>query len=114
MPAAFRARRFRSLASGAAAEAQLRELGSGLERIGAPVSPGETLLALEHKLRMHFKPATAGYVAKLRAGRFERGESAAPTLRDRRVMRRELGAPGGMLGRLRALLAIPPGAPRQR
>ena len=63
---------------------------------------------------MHFKPATAGYVAKLRAGRFERGDSAAPSLRDRRAIRRELGAPGGMLGRLRALLAIPPGAPALR
>jgi hypothetical protein len=62
---------------------------------------------------MRWKPATAGYVAKLRAVRFERGEPGPPTLRDRRRIRGELGAPDGVLGRLRALLAIPPGAPRQ-
>jgi protein-glutamine gamma-glutamyltransferase len=111
VPAALRRRRFRSLPSGSAAEAQLRELGSGLERLGIPLSPGETLLGLERELRMRWKPTTADYVARLRGGRFERDPSAAPTLRDRRRMRRELGAPDGVLGRLRALLAIPPGAP---
>ena len=113
VPAALRWRRFRSLPPSAAAEAQLRELGSGLERLGVPLSPGETLLALERKLRMRWKPLTAGYVARLRAERFEAAGSAVPTLRDRRRVRRELGAPNGVPGRVQALLALPPGAPRR-
>ena len=112
VPAGLRRRRFRALSRSAAAEAQLRELGSGLERLGVPVAPGETLLALERRLRLRWKPLTAGYVAGLRAERFEGDESEVPTLRDRRRVRRELGAPDGLVGRLRALIAKPPGAPR--
>jgi transglutaminase-like putative cysteine protease len=113
VPAAARARRFRSLSPAAAADAQLRELGSGLERLGTPIGPGETLLALEHKLRMRYKPATAGYVGMLRAGRFERDDASVPTLAERRAVRRELSAKRGLRGRLRGLFAIPPGGPRR-
>jgi protein-glutamine gamma-glutamyltransferase len=113
VPAAFRVRRYRSLSPAAAADAQLRELGSGLERLGTPLRPGETLASLEHKLRMRYKPATARYAARLRAGRFSRDDPGAPTLADRRAVRRELGSNRGLGGRLRALLAIPPGAPRR-
>ena len=111
VPAAWRLRRFRSLPPGSAAEEQLRELGAALGRLGVPLPPGGTLLALEHELRMRWRPKTADYAARLRAGRFERDPSAAPTMRERRRIRAELGAPDGVLGRLRALLAIPPGGP---
>ena len=113
VPAAFRVRRYRTLSHAAAADAQLRELGSGLERLGTPLRPGETLASLEHKLRMRYKPAAARYAARLRAGRFSRDDPGVPTLGDRRTVRRELGSNRGLGGRLRALLAIPPGAPRR-
>jgi transglutaminase-like putative cysteine protease len=113
VPAAVRARRYRSLSASAAAEAQLRELGPVLGRLGSPVLPGETLLALENRLRMSLRPVTARYVAKLRAGRFQLGDPGAPTLAERRALRRELSSKRGLRGRLRGIFAIPPGGPRR-
>ena len=84
-----------------------------LGRLGSPVLPGETLLALENRLRMSLRPVTARYVAKLRAGRFQLGDPGAPTLAERRALRRELSSKRGLRGRLRGIFAIPPGGPRR-
>ena len=47
----------------------------------------------------------------LRANRYDPRAPAGPSLRQRRQLRRELSR-GSVLGRLRGLIAIPPGAPR--
>jgi hypothetical protein len=113
VPAAVRARRYRLLSAAEAADAQLRELGPGLGRLELAIRPGETLLALEERLRMHFRPATATYVGRLRTGRFERGDTTPPTLAERRAVRRELRSKWGSGGRLRVTLAFPLGGPRR-
>jgi protein-glutamine gamma-glutamyltransferase len=111
-PATARALRFRALSPAAAAEAQLRELGRGLTRLGLPIQPGETLLALEDRLRRQVGLATAAYVAKLRHGRFEPGDPLPPTLSERRAVRRELAARPRRLRGTRVSRALPFGAPR--
>ena len=114
IPIALRARRYRRLSPEAAAEAQLLELGAGLGRLGTPIDSGETLLALEERLRRRFGQATAAYVAKLRGNRFAGGDLARPTLAERRAVRRELRTSRwGSKGRLRVALAFPPGGPRR-
>ena len=114
VPAAVRARRYRRLPAAEAADAQLRELGSGLGRLGLAIDPGETLMALEQRLRRRLGPAAATYVAKLRTGRFERGDLGPPTMAERRAVRRELrSSRWGSRGRLRVTLAFPLGGPRR-
>jgi hypothetical protein len=73
--------------------------------------PGATLLALERLLAERAGPASAGYVARLRAHRFAPSSLGLPDARERRALRREL-AGRGLRGRLRAFLALPPGGPR--
>jgi len=72
---------------------------------------GTTLLALERRLQIVAGSAAAGYAAKLRAARYEPGRRSPPSPAERRALRRELGAGTGVRGRLRGLLAIPPGGP---
>lgn len=107
-----RALRHRRLAPAVAAEAQLDELGAALERFGWPTSDGATLLGLERRLRRSRRPASSRYVARLRAIRYAAGGGLPPSLAERRALRRELGSARGVGGRLRALVAIPPGGPR--
>jgi protein-glutamine gamma-glutamyltransferase len=105
-----RGRGFRLLAAGSATEALLRELESALAPTRFSASGGATLLSLERRFRSARMPAAAAYVGALRASRFERREARPPGLRQRRALRRELGARGG-LGAARRYLALPPGGP---
>jgi transglutaminase-like putative cysteine protease len=95
------------------ADAQLHELRAALRRLGFAVPPATTLLALERRLGRSVGPAAARYASALRAHRFDPGAPAGPAPAERRALRRELGA-GGVLGRLRALRALPPGGPLSR
>jgi hypothetical protein len=93
------------------ADAHLRELPTALARLGWPLAPAETLLALERRLYGYRKDAAVRFVAKLRAGRFSPTADDIPTLADRRAMRDDLAGGDGLRSRLRALLALPPGGP---
>jgi len=56
-------------------------------------------------------PASSSYAARLRSARYERGDHPLPGMAERRALRGELTAGLGLRGRLRGLLAIPPGGP---
>jgi protein-glutamine gamma-glutamyltransferase len=105
-------RRSRRLTSAELAEAQLAELRRALPRLGWEVPTATTLLGLERRLDRIAGPASARYAAGLRAHRYDPRSPEGPSLRERRAMRRELAGRSGLLGRLRGLLAIPPGGPR--
>jgi protein-glutamine gamma-glutamyltransferase len=109
-----RALRFRSLPAAEAQAAQVCELRSALPRVGHRVPPGATLQAMERRLVRASKPRAADYLARLRAGRFGAEQAPAPTLADRRAMRRELRPRWSLRGGLRALVALPPGGPAAR
>jgi hypothetical protein len=109
---AVRTSRFRRLDPSLAAEAQVRELRSGLGRLGWPIRDGETLRGLEWRLRRASKPESAGYLAGLRHRRYGDDGTAPPTLSARRSLRRELTRARGLRARLSGLLALPPGGPR--
>ena len=104
-----RAARFRRLDPGSAADAQARELTRALPSLGFPIPPGSTLSGLERRFRS--RPALTRYLAALRRSRFA-SAGAPPTAAQRRSLRHELGSDRGLAGRLRALAAFPPGAPR--
>lgn len=106
-----RLHRQRALSGEQRAEAQLRELRRALERIGWEVPAQTTLLGLERRLERSFGPPAAGYVAALRAHRYDPRAPATPGASERRALRRALSA-GGLRARLRGLLALPPGGPR--
>jgi protein-glutamine gamma-glutamyltransferase len=106
-----RERRFRGLPESTATELQLRELERALSRLRYGIAPGDTLLGLERRLATTSGPAAAAYTASIRRYRYAANVPAGPTLGEREALRQELGANGGALMRLRALLAIPPGAP---
>jgi transglutaminase-like putative cysteine protease len=109
----WRTRRYRRLAPAIAAELQLAELGGALERFGWPTADGATLLGLAGRLRRSRRPAASRYVDRLRTVRYGPHGGPPPSLTARRALRRELGSSRGLGGRLRALVAIPPGGPRQ-
>ena len=104
--------RHRRLPAAVAVDAQLGELAAALERFGWRRSSGATLLSLESRLRRSRRPAAARYLARMRALRYGSADGQPPTLTERRALRRDLAATRGLGGRLRALLAIPPGGPR--
>ncbi len=106
---AVRVLRFRSLDPAASAEAQARELERALPRLGFPIPMGATLLELERRLGS--RRGVAAYLARLRESRFRCGHEP-PGPSERRRLRRELASDRGIAGRLRALAAMPPGAPR--
>jgi transglutaminase-like putative cysteine protease len=83
----------------------LAELERALARSGRPISPGVTLVELEHRFRT--SADAAGYVRAIRAIRFG-GAGAVPSRRQRRALRSQLRAGLGLGGRLRALWALPP------
>jgi protein-glutamine gamma-glutamyltransferase len=105
-------RRGRRLGPAQMAEAQLAELGRALPRLGWDVPAGTTLLGLERRLGRVAGPSAARYAAALRANRYDPSSPAAPSLRDRRQLRRDLTARGGPRARLLGLFTIPPGGPR--
>ncbi|MDQ4047958.1 MAG: hypothetical protein M3131_01040, partial [Actinomycetota bacterium] len=71
-------------------------------------------LQLERRLRRAAGPRAAAYVAALRAGRFAGEEARAPAPAERRALRRELTAAGGLRARARGFLALPPVRPFSR
>jgi protein-glutamine gamma-glutamyltransferase len=107
-----RVRARRGLTAEQLAEAQLAELRRALGRLDWDVPAATTLLGLERRLGRAAGPASAGYAAGLRAHRYDPRAPQAPGWAERRAVRRELGSRLGLAGRLRALLAIPPGGPR--
>jgi protein-glutamine gamma-glutamyltransferase len=109
---AVRVRARRGLTEEQLADAQLAELRRALARLAWDVPAATTLLALERRLGRVAGPASAGYAAGLRAHRYEPRAPHAPGPGDRRAMRRELSSRAGIVGRMRGLLAIPPGGPR--
>ncbi|MEK6229212.1 MAG: transglutaminaseTgpA domain-containing protein [Actinomycetota bacterium] len=111
---ALRVRRSRGLKPVERSEAGLRELERALPRLGWRLAPGSTLLELERRLRSAAGPTAAGYVARLRDGRFSSRAATPPNGGQRRALRRELTAAGGLRTRLRGFLALPPGGPRLR
>ncbi len=106
-----RERRYRGLPVAAATELQLRELERALSRLRYRIRPGDTLLGVERRLATTSGPVAAAYTASLRRHRYAPGMPAGPTLGEREAVRQELTANAGILMRLQALLAIPPGAP---
>ncbi len=104
--------RGRRMAPEEMAEAQLAELRRALDRLDWEVPAGTTLLGLERRLDRTAGPAAARYAAGLRAHRYDPDAPPAPSLRDRRELRRDLTARAGLRGRLVGVLAIPPGGPR--
>jgi hypothetical protein len=105
-------RRARRLSEAALAEAQLAELSRALAWLRWDVPAGTTLLGLERRLGRVAGPAAARYAAGLREHRYDPRSPAAPSLRERRALRRDLTARTGLRGRLLGLIAIPPGGPR--
>jgi protein-glutamine gamma-glutamyltransferase len=93
------------------ADAQLAELRRALERLGWTVPAATTLLGLEQRLARLAGPASARYAKRLRAHRYDPRAPSAPGRLERRALRRELTARSGWRGRLRGLVAIPPGGP---
>jgi protein-glutamine gamma-glutamyltransferase len=83
----------------------LAELERALARTGRPLQNGVTLVSLER--RLHGSPEAEAYVRTLRLTRYG-GTAATPNAQQRRALRRELGRGLGVIGRLRALWALPP------
>jgi transglutaminase-like putative cysteine protease len=111
---AVRSVRFRGLEAGAALAAQLAEIERALPKLGWRVPPGATLQQMEGRLRTTSRPAAARYLATLRRNRFAKPAPEPASAGERRATRRELASSraGAGGGRLRALLALPPGGPR--
>ena len=103
-------RRYNRLAPAERADAHLRELPTALARLGWPLAPAETLLALERRLYSYRKDAAVRLVAKpARVALPDRRRH--PDLADCRAMRDDFAGGDGLRSRLRALLALPPGGP---
>jgi transglutaminase-like putative cysteine protease len=94
-------------------EAQLREVASALARVRSWTTRGVTLLSLERRLATDVGPGAATYVARIRAARYAPGDNPPPGTSLRAALRRELVSGTGLRGRLRGLLAIPPGRLRR-
>jgi hypothetical protein len=94
-------------------EAQLREVASAVARVRSWTIRGMTLLSLERRLAAYVGPGAADYVARIRAARYEPGDNPPPAMSLRGAVRRELASGRGLRGRLRGLLAIPPGRLRR-
>jgi protein-glutamine gamma-glutamyltransferase len=106
-----RVRRLRILRPDELAEVQLSELRRALLRLGWDLPASTTLLGLERRLGRFAGPASEAYAEALRANRYDPRVPAAPGLRQRSAVRRELTR-GSLVDRLRGLVAFPPGAPR--
>jgi protein-glutamine gamma-glutamyltransferase len=106
-----RVQRLRTLPPERIADVQLSELRRALLKLGWDLPASTTLLGLERRLGRFAGPASEAYAGALRANRYDPRAPNAPSLGDRRALRRELTR-GSALDRLKGLLAIPPGAPR--
>jgi hypothetical protein len=106
-----RVQRVRTLPPQAVADLQVSELRRALVRLGWDLPASTTLLGLERRLGRFAGPASEAYAGGLRANRYDPRVPSAPSLGERRAVRRELTR-GSAFDRLRGLLAIPPGAPR--
>jgi hypothetical protein len=91
--------------SGVAPDRLLAELERAFSRSGRPLATGTTLVQLERWFRS--TPQAAGYVRALRLTRYS-SEAQAPTPAQRRALRARLSEGLGIVGRLRALWALPP------
>ena len=92
----------------ASLDAQITEFRSALRRLGLELPPATTLLSLERRLERLAGPPAARYASTLRAARFSASGQVAPSLADRRALRRALTGGRNPLVRLRGLLALPP------
>ncbi len=110
----FRRRRRSRLEPEQLAAAELGELDRALERIGAPLPPGATLLKAEGLLRGFAGTEAAAYAARLRDGLYRHPGSAPPGIHERRALRRALYRAAGRRSLVRVLVAIPPGGPSPR
>jgi protein-glutamine gamma-glutamyltransferase len=102
------------LGSGRSPDDLLAELERALARTRRPLQDGVTLVSLEHRFRS--SPGAAGYVRSLRLARYG-SQSAPPSAAERRALRHELRIGLGLIGRVRALWALPPrlrGTPMRR
>jgi hypothetical protein len=106
-----RVQRLRTLPPERVADLQLSELRRALLRLGWDLPASTTLLGLERRLGRLAGPASEAYAGALRSNRYDPRAPDAPSLSQRRAVRRELTR-GSVLDRLRGLVAIPPGAPR--
>jgi hypothetical protein len=111
---AFRWRRRSRMEPDELARAELGELDRALERIGAPLPPGATLLRAEGVLAGFAGTDAAGYAARLRDGRYRDSGAPPPDVHERRALRRALVRARGRRSLLRVLLAVPPGGPSPR
>ena len=103
-------RRRRRLLAGDQVEAQIAELRAALESLGWKLGPRTTLLAIERRSTGAARAGIRRYAASLREHRYGAAPGSPPGPTERRALRRAL-ASGGLVGRLRALTAIPPGGP---
>jgi protein-glutamine gamma-glutamyltransferase len=88
------------------------ELLGAMGRLGHALPEGTTLSQLARRLREDGQPGAARYVSRLNELRYGPARTDGPSPADRRLLRRALGG-RGPAGRLRALLALPPGAARR-
>jgi hypothetical protein len=93
------------------AGAELRELDRALERLGAPLPPGTTLLQAEGELEELAGGPAASYAAALRERRYRRPDSDPPGVEERRALRRALLRATGWRSILGVVRAVPPGGP---
>ena len=103
-------RRRQRLLDGSAGEDQLAEFRAALGRLGWRLGPGTTLLAIERRATGFARAGIRDYAARLRAHRYAPGSAPAPGPGERRALRRALRG-DSLTGRIRALLAVPPGGP---
>jgi protein-glutamine gamma-glutamyltransferase len=96
------------------ADAELAELDRALERVGAPLPPGATLMRAEDQLAGFAGADAAAYATRLRDRRYRATGIAPPDVHDRRALRRALLRAAGPRSLLRVLLAVPPGGPSPR
>ncbi len=87
------------------------ELRWALTRLGYPIHSTTTLAELESQLES--SGGGGRYLMRLRELRYSTNRSARPSSRERDALRRALGHGGGVLGRWRAMMALPPGAARR-
>jgi transglutaminase-like putative cysteine protease len=106
------ARRLRRALAGDASGA-VAELRWALARVGQPIPPATTLAQLEARLSLARGGPASGYLRLLRELRYRADGAPGPSPRQRGGLRRALGGQGP-LARVRALLALPPGATRRR
>jgi type II secretory pathway pseudopilin PulG len=98
------------------ADGAVAELRSALRRLGYPHFPHTTLAQLEAGLRGRRADEARRYLAALRELRFAGGgasQRAHPSRRGRAALRASLAFGRGPLGRMRALLALPPASSRR-